>query len=414
MKNKLALGALAVIISALLWSFDGTFLRPHLSSLPSTLAVFLEHTLGFIALLPFLIIYRSDLAKISKKQWLTIFWVALFGGALGTTFMTKALFLTGFKDVSVVILLQKLQPIFAIILAAIFLHERFPRRFYLYALLAVIGGYFVTFKDPLSVFSLSPQSYLVIAFSLLAAFAWGSSTTFGKYSLQNIHYGLLTALRFGLTALIMIAPALYFFRGSILNINLNIWLILLIIVFTSGAAAMFLYYYGLKKIPASIATLCELAWPVSAIFFDYYLNHNTLTTTQLAGAALLIISVYQSTSLIKSHTITGTVIYGHGQGKNTGVHTANLLPNRAYHIVKGLYSCSVTANNNSYRGLLYYGPNSLTKEICLEVHLLDFNGDLYNKTITIHTHNYLRTPKKFRTLEDLTKRIKKDLKLARG
>jgi len=39
----------------------------------------------------------STKKTISKKQWLTIFWVALFGGALGTTFMTKALFLTGFK-----------------------------------------------------------------------------------------------------------------------------------------------------------------------------------------------------------------------------------------------------------------------------------------------------------------------------
>ena len=150
-KNKLFIGALAVVLAALFWSMDGIFLRPNLSSMPSILVVFLEHTLGFIALLPLLFIYRLELKNITKKQWLTIFWVALFGGALGTTFFTKALFLTGFIDISVVILLQKFQPIFAIILSAIILRERFPARFYFYASLALVGGYFVTFKNPLSV-----------------------------------------------------------------------------------------------------------------------------------------------------------------------------------------------------------------------------------------------------------------------
>src|SRR5574343_2010108 len=113
-KNKVFIGALAVVGAALLWSLDGIFLRPRLASISPTLVVFLEHSLGFIILLPFLFIYKTELKNITKKQWGTIFWVALFGGALGTTFFTKALFLTGFVDVSVVILLQKFQPIFAI------------------------------------------------------------------------------------------------------------------------------------------------------------------------------------------------------------------------------------------------------------------------------------------------------------
>ena len=173
-----------------------------------------------------------------------------FGGALGTTFMTKALFLTGFKDISVVILLQKLQPIFAILLAIIFLRERFPRRFYLYALIAIVGGYFVTFKDPLTfanLASVNKTTLLIPLFALLAAFSWGSSTTFGKYSIKNINYGLLAALRFGLTVLIMAGPALYFYSASIKSVTDPQWNTLLIIVVTSGAAAMWLYYYGLKK-----------------------------------------------------------------------------------------------------------------------------------------------------------------------
>ncbi|PIR68630.1 EamA family transporter, partial [Candidatus Nomurabacteria bacterium CG10_big_fil_rev_8_21_14_0_10_35_16] len=123
-RNKIFVGALAVVVAAVLWSLDGAFLRPRLASVSPTLVVFLEHALGFIILLPFLFIYKLELKKITRKQWGTIFWVALFGGALGTTFFTKALFLTGFVDISVVILLQKFQPIFAIILSAIILRER--------------------------------------------------------------------------------------------------------------------------------------------------------------------------------------------------------------------------------------------------------------------------------------------------
>ena len=413
MKNKIFIGALAVIIAALLWSLDGTFLRPNLYQLPSPLVVFLEHLLGFIVLCPFLFIYRREFKLIKKKEWLTIFWVALFGGALGTTFFTKALFLTGFKDISVVILLQKFQPIFAIILAAIFLHERFPKKFYLYAATAVFAGYFVTFKDPFTITRLPITSYLIPLFSLLAAFAWGSSTTFGKYSLKNINYGLLAALRFGLTVLIMALPALYFYANLIPTIASRQWITFIIIVFSSGAVAMFLYYYGLKKIPASLATLCELAWPVSAVTMDYYFNNNVLSPTQILGTIILIAAVYRTTTLNRAYTITGQIIKGQGLGGKIGIRTANLEPGLAKDLPKGLYTCQVGLGDKIYKGLLYYGYNSLSKNDCLEVHLFNFEGDLHDKQLIITTQSYMRLPKKFNSAEELTEQIKKDIESVR-
>src|SRR3989338_3024683 len=387
-KNIIFIGALSVVVAALLWSLDGIFLRPHLASLPSTLVVFLEHSLGFIILLPFLFIYKSELKNITKKQWLTIFWVALFGGALGTTFFTKALFLTGFVDISVVILLQKFQPIFAIILSAIILRERFPSKFYIYAFLALIGGYFVTFKDPLLI-NLGTATTMMIIFSLLAAFSWGSSTTFGKYSLKNINYGLLSALRFGFTVIIMLIPAIKYF-STLSSVEPNIWRTLIIIVFTSGAVAMYLYYYGLKKIPASLATLCELAWPFSAVIFDYFFNNNILSATQIFGAVLLVVAVTLATRLNKTKVINGMVLPGHNNGEKIGARTANLDINLAKDLAKGLYSCKVNLDGAFYRGLMYYGFNSLTNKDCLEIHILEFDGDIYGKNIIATTERYLR------------------------
>ena len=66
--NKIFIGALAIIIAALLWSLDGIFLRPHLTSISPILVVFLEHSLGFIILIPFLFIYKSELKKSPKNN----------------------------------------------------------------------------------------------------------------------------------------------------------------------------------------------------------------------------------------------------------------------------------------------------------------------------------------------------------
>ncbi len=406
-KNKIFIGTLAVVVAALFWSLDGIFLRPQLASLSPTLVVFLEHSLGFIILLPFLFIYKSELKKITKKQWGTIFWVALFGGALGTTFFTKALFLTGFVDVSVVILLQKFQPIFAILLSAIILRERFPAKFYIYTTLALIGGYFVTFKNPSSI-NFGSATTMMAIFSLLAAFSWGSSTTFGKYSLKNINYGLLSVLRFGFTIIIMLIPAIKYF-STLPSIESGVWRTLIIIVFTSGAVAMYLYYYGLKKIPASLATLCELAWPFSAVIFDYFFNHNILSATQIIGAIVLVIAVTLATRLNKTKIISGIILTGNNNGEKTGARTANLDIGLAKNLAKGLYSCKVDLNGIFYRGLLYYGFNSLTNKDCLEIHILEFNGNIYGKKITASTERYLRFPKRFKNVEKLSEQIKKDL-----
>lgn len=417
-KNKVVIGALAVAFAALLWSLDGTFLRPKLYTVQPVLVVFLEHLLGFIVLLPFLLIYRSQIKTLNKKQWLAIFWVALFGGALGTTFITKALFATGFQDISVVILLQKLQPIFAIALAAVFLRERFPKRFYLYAAIALAAGYFVTFKDPMAITSVSNAPIMAAVFALLAAFSWGSATTFGKYSIKNINYGLLAALRFGLATLIILIPTIRYF-GNLPTVSHAQWGVFVIIVFTSGAAAMFLYYFGLKKISASLATLCELSWPVSAVILDYFLNGNVLSVTQIIGTLILLAAVVKITYLHRPRTIVGKVVSGSGMGDKTGMRTANLEAALAAKLPKGLYTCTVNIHpllgegqREGYTGLLYYGLNSLTNADCLEAHILNFNGDIVGQEITVRTERYLRLPKKFASVEELAGQMARDLKMA--
>ena len=115
-----ALPALAIIGAAILWSLDGLF-RQHLYSVSSIYIVLIEHVFGALLFAPFLIKGWTEIRGQGRKTWMSILWVAVFGGLLGTFFYTKALSYVDYIDLSVVVLLQKFQPLFAITLAAVLL-----------------------------------------------------------------------------------------------------------------------------------------------------------------------------------------------------------------------------------------------------------------------------------------------------
>jgi drug/metabolite transporter (DMT)-like permease len=292
---------LFVIIAASLWGVDGIVLRPALYSLPVPLVVFVESTIVAFLLSPYFIRQIHLLKTLQKKDWLAFFLVALLGGAIGTMAITKALFYVNFVNLSIVILLQKLQPVFAITLAAIFLKEKLPSRFFIWAALAVIGAYFMTFGTNLPDFTTGDKTTLAALFSLLAALSFSSSTVLSKRALRNVTFEMGTYLRFLFSALIMLV--LVISLGDIKNISeisANQAVIFLIIAFTTGGAAIFLYYYGLKRITASVAAICELAFPFTAIILEYALRGNILMPSQWAGAIVLLFSIIRVTKINSS------------------------------------------------------------------------------------------------------------------
>jgi len=296
MKKLLAFGPAFVIIAALLWSFDG-ILRISLYSLPPSVIVFYEHLLGAIVLLLVSFKWFKDLKKMTKKEWLAIVIVSLFSGALGTILYTSALQQIQYTQFSVVVLLQQqLQPIWAIATASVLLKERLTKKFLMFASLALIAAYFVTFKDLRVNLDTGSGTVMAAALALSAGLMWGSSTAISKFVLNKVSFLTATALRF------FIAPifAFVFIFGTgetqaLFTLSVAQWQTLLLITFSTGMVALGFYYYGLKKTPARITTLCELVWPASAIFIDYFLFHKTLSPTQFFGVALLLFAIYKVT-----------------------------------------------------------------------------------------------------------------------
>jgi len=287
-----------IIIAASLWGVDGIVLRPVLFTLPVTLVVFVESTIVAVLLTPFMFKYFGEIKNMDWGDWLAFIGVALLGGAIGTMAITRALFYVNYVNLSIVILIQKLQPVFAISLAAVYLKEKLPVEFFWWAVLAIIGAYFMTFGLNLPDLSNGDKTAVAALLSLLAAISFSSSTVLSKRALRNVGFELGTYLRFAITSVIMLFIVLI--PGTITNItgiSGKQFLIFIFIAFSTGGPAIFLYYYGLKRISASVTSICELAFPLTAVVLEYFVHGNILGPVQWIGASVLLISMLRVTSI---------------------------------------------------------------------------------------------------------------------
>jgi len=415
-RNQIIVGMGAVAIAALLWSLDGVFLRPKFYIFPASVIVFLEHLLGLILLSPIIFANWKNILIINRKTWLALLWVSFFGGLIGTLMITKAFFLAidGEASFATVIILQKLQPVFALLMARIILKEKLNNQFYWWAGLAIGASYLLSFGKNGFNFNLFDLKNEAVWFALSAAFAFGSSTVFGKRLVNNLSFSLATVLRFSLTTIL--AGVLLLMAGNysdIAKIDVIYWKLLLVITFSSGAVAMYIYYFGLKKIPASLATIAELFWPLSAIFLDYIINKNILTPLQIFATIILLISFYKIT-LGKEQTekrqkilykTSGKVIHGKKRGQKIGFPTANIKLQKE--IPNGVYEGIVFIADKKYRGAIFIDK---TQKI-LEVHIINFQKRLYNIEITVIIIEKIRAIQKFKNEKDLIEQIKKDVNI---
>ena len=288
MKNYLP--QLAIILAAILWSFDG-LLRQSLYSVPSLIIVTIEHIFGAVIFIPFIFKARKEINNINQQTWVSVFWVSICGGILGTFFYTSALSYVNYINLSVVVLLQKLQPLFAISLASVILKEKLSKKFLLLATIAIIGSFLVTFGlQPISQWE--NETIIASLFAFLAAFSWGSSTVLGKHALKKLSFQIMTSLRLIITSVVCLFVIISTYDLHIITeLTKFQWLYIFIISISTGSVALFIYYYGLKNIPASHTTLYELFWPLSAMFIDWFYRSKTLETAQIMGAILLLSSI---------------------------------------------------------------------------------------------------------------------------
>lgn len=408
-------GAGAIIFAVLLWSMDGVIIRPKFYTLSASLVVFLEHAFDFIVLSPFIWLGWRRIKNLTTKDWGSLLWICVFGGLIGTIMITKAFFaaVSGEVTFATVILLQKLQPIFALVLARLLLGERLPAKFYGWATVAIAAAYLLAFGQSGVNWNDVLINNRAAFFALLAAFAFGSSTVFGKRIVNHLDFKSVSALRFGITAILAFILVLLTDDVWLVNtVSPLQWQLFGVIVVTSGATALFFYYYGLRRVTASAATICELFWPVSAVALDYFVNHNVLTPLQIGAGLALLLAVILATKEARPGLIkfSATTIPGRGTGRVLGFATANL-DKVTLDMEHGVYVVKASFEGKNYKGLLHFGyRETFDLGPSLELYLADFAGNLYGVTITVEVIKRIRDVKKFPNVEGLQRQIREDLK----
>lgn len=113
------------------------------------------------------------------------------------------------------------------------------------------------------------------------------------------------------------------------------------------------------------------------------------------------------------YSITGTVVHGHKKGRELGYPTANIELDSHFKLIPrlGIYAVQAELEGKRYFGMMSIGYNPTVtdeKQLRIEVHIFDFDENVYGKKIKINLLEYLREEKKFDSLDELIKEMNSD------
>lgn len=121
--------------------------------------------------------------------------------------------------------------------------------------------------------------------------------------------------------------------------------------------------------------------------------------------------------LQRLYRLNGTVIHGDKRGKEIGYPTANIKPEDKRKIIPkdGVYAVGLRYEGRWYKGMMNIGtrPTFDDSQRTLEVHIFDFNEDLYGKEVQVRFVKRIRNEKKFSGKEELVSQLEEDEKTAK-
>jgi drug/metabolite transporter (DMT)-like permease len=282
------MGFIFIVLGTLMWSIDTLIRYPLLASVQTSTLVFTEHAVLIAIFGAIILIKKNSLSGFRKKLNATsisaFLVIGVIGSAVSTLAFTKAFYLI---NPSLVILLQKLQPIVVIFLSSYLLKENIKNSFYFYFVLALTGVLLISYPD-LASLDISNATSFGYLLTLLAVGGWGASTVFGKkLSLMNFNENEILIGRFSLGFLFLLVYCLSNNTLPSSQLSSDVYLKILGMVLISGLIGMSLYYKGLKLVPAHIGSIAELFFPLSAVVINWIFLGKALQPIQIVGACIL-------------------------------------------------------------------------------------------------------------------------------
>ena len=122
-----------------------------------------------------------------------------------------------------------------------------------------------------------------------------------------------------------------------------------------------------------------------------------------------------NTWLGRNWSMSGTVVPGDKRAGKINFPTANIIPSNLIHPKRGVYAVRIKIGKNLFNGVANFGkrPTVDGTKLLLEVHLFDFDENIYGKDLTVEFLTFIRDEKKFENFALLTKQIHTDIQIAK-
>ncbi len=147
------------------------------------------------------------------------------------------------------------------------------------------------------------------------------------------------------------------------------------------------------------------------------LDENHIRVSSSVIRKMLLSGRVQEANKLLAHPyeISGKVISGEQLGRKLGFPTANIELDNDLKLIpsNGVYAALAVINNRSYKGMVNIGTRptvSHSKQRSIEVNIIDFNEDIYNKNISLHFIEKIRDEFKFNSKEELISAMETDKK----
>lgn len=273
-------GVVIVAAAAALWGTDPILRKPLGTTTSATTIVFGEHVVLVLFTLPLLLPALRALLRAGPRYWLAAVLVGAGASAVATILFTEALF---HGDFVTPVVIQKVQPLVAVAGAALVLAERPRSRFVWFLLPALAGFWLVNQPHPLEP---SAKGLVPIIEATGAAGLWAMGTVLGRYLSRELEFQHIVTLRFffGLIASAVALPVMG--AKAWAGMHDSLWIAYLAIV--TGLIALFIYYVGLRRTPAVLASVGELTYPAIAVVAGIYAYGSHLRWTQWVGVLVIL------------------------------------------------------------------------------------------------------------------------------
>ncbi len=150
----------------------------------------------------------------------------------------------------------------------------------------------------------------------------------------------------------------------------------------------------------------------------FTMDGSPITSTRIRD--LLARGCIQDANALLGHpySISGDVLHGRGEGASFGIKTANIsIPEDAFILKEGVYAAIARIEGEAYRAAVSVGVSPTFEEEAsanTEVHVLDFDGDIYGRRIEVAFFERMRDMIRFDDVDELIATIKKDIEHVRA